>query len=143
MIETADLYAAGKTQAQIAEIQKRSQTSVFDDLRQMKNDWREKAGETIAAWREQEIAYTTQKRLDAEVQYKRTNNFHFGELMVKWSHRLDLLLGIEAPKKFENWTEKSWEEFAKEKGLTEQDAIDAFEHIVNVGRQVTAGSAVG
>lgn len=141
MIETADLYAAGKTQAQIAEIQGRSQTAVFGDLRQMREDWRAKANETIAEWREQEIAYTTQKRLEAEVQFKRTNNPKLGELMVKWSHRLDVLMGLESPRKIEQTDTKTWLEYIKEEGLNKIEVLEEAERIIKDARDLTVSAS--
>ncbi len=129
-IEVADLYAAGKTQMQIAKMLGVSQTAVFENLRALREQWRARAGETIAVWREQEIAYTTKMRLDAEVLWRRTNNPTIGGLVIQWSRRLDALMGLEAPKKYEKTDTKTWLE-----GI-EQDKIEKSEVLTEANKIV-------
>jgi transcriptional regulator with XRE-family HTH domain len=125
---------AGLTQTEMAERAGVSQPMISLDLILLSKKFHEQAGQSTSEWVARELAYALERRaehLTAAQDGEDLNTMKHYTLVLKWTERVAMLLGLDAPNKVDNWTDKDWKKFLEENGLEEADAIREAERIIN------------
>lgn len=136
-VQVADLYHAGKTQMEIAALVGVKQATVYRDLVALRKLWHQEAAREIGEWVDQELQFAREQRTSVLLQWRKTQNPRYGDLVLRWSERIARILGIDAPAKSEDWTDRDWQEYVREKGLNTDDVIAEAEQII---RQAKGGT---
>lgn len=124
-----ELYLNGKTQDEIATELGISQAAVSDQLKRIREGWRESAHKQIGDWVTDEIAMCFKQRATNLELFSRTNNPKYDERAFAWSARIDNLIGLNSPVKTADWTSKDWEKYINEQvkslGITDAEIANA------------------
>jgi len=128
--QVASLYHARQTQEEIADRLGVSQPTVSEDLRVLRERWNAQSTETIGEWIAAETAFAVDMRTSALKEWQAGHDARAMQLVIRWTERLAKLLGLDAPDKLEDWTERDWREYAKANGLSEAEVIAEAERII-------------
>jgi hypothetical protein len=137
---------AGLTQTEMAERAGVSQPMISLDLILLGKKFHEQAGQSTSEWVGRELAYALERRaehLGVAQKGADLNTMKHYTLVLKWTERVAMLLGLDAPSKVDNWTDKDWKKFLEENGLEEADAIREAELIINSAKSGPALLAAG
>ena len=121
----AELYHAGKTADEIAEALQEERETVVRDLRYMREQWSKSRNEDIGAWQARELQYYLERRDEILQQWYEKQTSAMATLVIKWSERIALLTGIDAPKKIdytERDVEKEIKAYAEQEGVSLEEA---------------------
>jgi hypothetical protein len=129
--KVAELYHAGLLQDEIADKLHVAQSTVSQDLAFLRHKWTEQATSIIGNWIAQELAYVTARRAELLAHWREARDPRDQATLVRWTQRIADLLGLDAPSKVDDWTEKDWREFALANGLNEADVIAEAEEIIH------------
>lgn len=137
--KVAMLYHAGKTQEEIADLLTIAQSTVSEDLSFLRKQWITQATEFVGDWVARELSYAVEQRASAMARWQTNYDPRYAEIILKWTKRIADLLGLDAPDKVDDWTDKDWRAYAQANGLNEQDAIAEAERIISTAK---AGAAL-
>jgi hypothetical protein len=122
----AELLHGGMSAVKIAAEVGVSYVTVYDDIKYLRKMWSIDRNLDLGAWQAQELQYCRERRDEALDNFKLRPNVQWGGLILRWTERIAILKGLDAPKKFDDWTGKSWEdslkEYAEREGITEEEA---------------------
>lgn len=126
----AALYHSGLTQEEIAEREKVDQSQISRDLSMLRESWHAQATSLIGEWVERELAFALAQRTSTLAEWEKGRDSKLMSVVVKWTERIAKLLGLDAPDKMEDWTDRDWREYAAANGLSEAEVIAEAESIL-------------
>lgn len=129
-VRVAALYHAGLTQEEIADREGVDQSQISRDLALLREQWRVQAVDTIGLWVERELAYALAQRAATLEAWEKERDSKLMSVVVRWTERIAKLLGLDAPDKLEDWTDRDWREYAAANNLTEEEVLAEAEAIL-------------